>query len=214
MKRILISLLFLAQFPLMQAQETKPEGDPKPHFAAIHFAPVFESIKQLKTGYGTSIEGAYFLNGWFGTGGIVRYSMHPYEYTNFKSSGNAGQLGFSANVFIRKLYFNDKISIMPSIGIGFTSTSFPNGTLTRTDRKETAPGVYSNIDTTLAINALNVTGFMYNIISLDVNYQIKPNMSVGLKFDYQISVSNKWPDETMGDFFSIGVGYTYYFGLK
>ncbi len=48
---------------------------------------------------------------------------------------------------------------------------------------------------------MNTAGFMYNILSLDVNYQFKQNMSVGLKLDYQISVSDKWPDETLGDFF-------------
>jgi hypothetical protein len=214
MKRILISLLFIAPLLQMHAQDTKPAGDPKPHFAAIHFAPVFESIQKLKTGYGTSLEGAYFLNEWFGVGGIIRYSMHPYSYTNFKSSGDAGQLAFSANAYIRKVYLNEKLSILPSIGLGFTSTSFPKGTLTQTESRETSPGVYSAVDTTIAINALNVTSFMYNILSLDVNYQFKPNMSVGVKFDYHISVSSKWPDETMGDFFSIGIGYAYSFGLK
>ncbi len=62
------------------------------------------------------LEGAYFLNEWFGIGGILRYSMHPYSYTNFKSSGDAQQLGFSANIFIHKIFLNDKISITPSIG--------------------------------------------------------------------------------------------------
>ena len=214
MKRIFITLLFITQLLPSQAQDSKPTENINPHFAAIHFAPVFESIKQLETGYGISLEGAYFLNEWFGIGGILRYSMHPYSYTNFKSSGDAQQIGFSANVFIHKIFLNDKISITPSIGVGFSSTSFPTGTLTKTQRKETAPGVYSDIDTLISIDAINTAGFMYNILSFDVNYQFKQNMSVGLKLDYQISVSDKWPDETLGDFFSIGIGYTYFFGLK
>ncbi len=214
MKRILITLLFIAPLLQIQAQESKSSGDPKPHFAAIHFAPVFESIQKLKTGYGTSLEGAYFLNEWFGVGGIVRYSMHPYSYTGFKSSGDAGQLAFSANAYIRKVYLNEKLSILPSVGLGFASTSFPAGTLTQTISKETAPGVFTAADTAIAVNAMNVSSFLYNIMSIDVNYQFKPNMSVGVKFDYHIAVSNKWPDETMGDFFSIGIGYTYLFGIK
>lgn len=207
-KSFILSLLLVSLFSLSKAQDSKP------HFAAIHFAPVFESIKTLKTGYGASLEGAYFLNDWFGAGGIFRYSMHPYEYTDFKSSGNAGQIGFSANVFIHKLFFNEKISILPSMGIGFTSTTLPSGTFTQKELQETAPGIFTSVETQIPTNAISVTSFMFNVFSVDVNYQFKPNMSAGVKLDYQLSVSNTWPNETMGDFFSIGIGYSYFFGKK
>jgi hypothetical protein len=202
------AIFLLFQIGIIKAQDVKP------HFAAIHFAPVFESIKTLKTGYGTSLEGAYFLNNWFGAGGIFRYSMHPYEYTDFKSSGNAGQIGFSANVFVHKLFFNEKISLVPSMGIGFTSTTLPSGTFTQKELQETAPGIYTTVETQIPTNAINVTSFMFNVFSVDINYQFKPNMSAGVKLDYQLSVSNTWPNETMGDFFSIGIGYSYFFGVK
>ncbi len=208
MKKVLCILLVLTQYTFSNAQDSKS------HFSAIHFSSVFESVKNLKTGFGTSVEGAYFLNDWFGAGGIFRYSIHPYTYTNFVSSGNAGQFGFTGNAFVIKKFFDDKISLIPSIGVGFATTSLPKGVLTKYELLETAPGVYSEVETKVDVSAANVTSFVFNVFSVDLNYQFKPNMSAGVKFDYQIAVSNKWPNETLGDFLSFGIGYTYFFGIK
>lgn len=208
MKKIIFTFLFVLQFVVLSAQDIKP------HFAAVHFSPVFESIKKLKTGFGTSLEGAYFLNEWFGAGGKFSFSSHNYVYPNFKSSGSASQFGFSGNVFILKRMINDKISIIPSIGIGFMSTGLPSGTLTTTELKETAPGIFSEVAVENKIGATNITSFMFNVFGFECNYHFKPNMSAGINLEYQISASTKWPDETLGDFFSIGIGYTYFFGIK
>lgn len=208
MKKAFITLITIYLFLSSKAQDVKP------HFSAIHFSPAFESIKKLKTGFGTSIEGAYFFNEWFGAGGIFRYSMHPYSYSRFVSSGSANQFGFTANAYIFKKFFNDKISLLPSIGIGFNSAKLPEGTLTKTELTETAPGIFSEIDIEHKIPGINVSAFTFNVFSVDCNYHFKPNMSAGIKFDYQIAFSNKWPDETLGDFLSFGIGYTYFFGIK
>lgn len=208
MKRAIFTVLLINLIFPSKAQDVKP------HFSAIHFSPVFESVKKIKTGYGSSIEGAYFINEWFGAGGIARYSMHPYTYSRFEASGNASQFGFTGNVYIFKKYFNDKLSILPSMGIGFTSMALPNGTLTKTELQETAPGIFSEVDVEHAMPAINVMAFTFNVFSVDCNYHFKPNMAAGIKFDYQIAVSNKWPDETLCDFLSFGIGYTYFFGIK
>ncbi len=208
MKKVYLFLIISIQCLFSMAQ------DAKPHFAAIHFSPVFESVKYLKTGFGTTLEGAYFLNDWFATGGIFRYSMHPYSYTHFVASGDASQFGFTANAFILKRFFNDKISLIPSVGLGFSSTTLPAGVYTNKELVQTAPGIFSEVETKTDLSAINVTSFVFNVFSVDCNYHFKPNMSAGVKFEYQIDVSNKWPSETLGDFLSFGIGYTYFFGVK
>ncbi len=208
MKKAFIALFALSFIITLKAQDVKP------HFAAIHFSPVFESIKKIKTGFGSSIEGAYFINEWFGAGGIARFSQHSYTYSRFDASGNASQFGLTGNVYMFKKFFNDKLTILPSMGIGFTSMKLPNGNLTKTEIQETAPGVFSEVDVVQAIPAINVMAFTFNVFSVDCNYQFKPNMAAGIKLDYQIAVSNKWPDETLCDFLSFGIGYTYFFGIK
>lgn len=218
MKKTIISLLLFTQIIIVNAQVKNSQDlrqkDAKPDFAAIHFSPMFESIKKLKTGFGTSLESAYFINEWFGAGMKINYSSHSYTYTNFSPSGRAGHLGFSGNVFILKKIFNDKISVMPSAGLGFTSTFLPAGTLKTTELVETSPGVFASQSKTITKSKSTVTGFMYNVFGLNCNYNFRPDMSAGVKVEYHISVSNKWEDETLGDFFSIGVGYSYYFNLN
>jgi hypothetical protein len=207
MKKIIFTLFLVSQIALLQAQ------DAKPYHASIHFAPVFESIQKLKTGFGTTIEGSYFFNDWFGTGGKLSYSTHRYTYSNFSANSNAGQYGFSGNVYILKKYFDDKISFIPSIGFGFTSTIIPSGTLTSTNLVQTAPGVYTQVESKAFIGSSSITSFMFNVFGIACNYNFRPDMSAGVNIEYQMSVANKWPDETLGDFFSIGIGYTYNFDI-
>lgn len=194
MKKTFLSLLILSI-----AYTSFSQGE-KPHFASVNFYPVMENFSSLKGGLGYSVDGAYFINSWFGVGGTFNHSLFNYKFDGYEGKTKASHLSFCANAYVKKS-FGDKFTLMPNVGFGFSYASIPDAE--RTIKQ-------GGIDVLQQIDGYSLTGVMFNTMSIKGFYNFYKDMSANVSIEYMLSVTNKWPEKSFGEFLMIGVGYTYY----
>ncbi len=194
MKKILVSTIILL------IVNTSFSQGKKPHFASVNFYPVMENFSSLKGGLGYSVDGAYFINSWFGVGGTFNHSLFDYKLDGFEGKTKASHLSFCVNAYVKKS-FGDKFTFMPNVGVGVSYANIPDAE--RTIKQ-------GGVDVIQQTAGYNFTGVMFNTMSIKGFYNFHKDMSANVSVEYMLSVTNKWPEKSFGEFLMIGVGYTYY----
>lgn len=198
MKKILFSFAFLSIVLC-----GFPQGE-KPHFASVNFYPVMDNFSSLKGGFGYSVDGAYFINSWFGAGGTFNHSLFKYKYDGYEGKTMASHFSFCANAYVKKS-FGEKFTIMPNVGFGFSYANLPD--VERTVKQ-------GGLDVVQTVPGFSVSGVMFNTMSVKGFYNFYQDMSANVTVEYMMSVSNKWPEKSFGEFLMIGIGYTYYLNFN
>jgi hypothetical protein len=175
-----------------------------PHFLMITPNYSLDNIEPLKAPIGVGIEGAYFINEWFGTGGKMTTTIMDYSFNDYTSTSPAMSYGITANAYVMKKIYRD-FYIMPSIGFGYAYTSLP-----KVEKKY----IQNNIEVVDEIFGTTFSSILFNPISIKGFWNFHQDMSAHVSIDYSIAVSNKWPEKTFGEFLSFGIGYTYYLNFK
>ncbi len=198
MKKIIFALvLIFAGHNLFSQAEN-------PHFSMITPQYSLDNMKHLKNPFGFSLEGAYFLNDWLGTGGRYSAAFMNYKFNGYEGTKSAMSHGITANVYVLKKVYKE-FSIMPSIGIGYAFTSLPNVEKNATQ---------NNLAVVDVIEGTSFSSILFNPLSIKGFWNFHQDMSAHVSIDYNISVSNKWPEKTFGEFLSFGIGYTYYLNFN
>ena len=196
MKKIIFALVIIFAGHNLFSQAENP------HFSMITPYYSLDNMKQLKNTFGFSIEGAYFLNDWFATGGRYSATFMKYKFNGYEGTKSAMSHGITANVYVLKKVYKE-FSIMPSMGIGYAFTSLPDA--------EKQSDLSSIID---VVGGTSFSSILFNPLSVKGFWKFYQDMSAHVSIDYNIAVSNKWPEKTFGEFLSFGIGYTYYLNFK
>lgn len=196
MRKIVFALLVIIYSHNLFSQAEKP------HFSMITSFYSLDNMKQLKNPFGISLEGAYFINDWFGTGGRYATTFMNYNVNGYEGSTSAMSHGITANVYVLKKVYKD-FTIMPSMGIGYAYTSLPDA-VKKSDNLPFEDVIGGTSFSSILFNPLSVKGF----------WNFYQDMSAHVSFDYNIAVSNKWPEKSFGEFLSFGIGYTYYLNFN
>jgi hypothetical protein len=173
-----------------------------PHFSMITSYYSLDNMKQLKSPFGFSLEGAYFINDWLGTGGRYSTTFMNYNVNGYEGKSAAMSHGITANVYVLKKIYKD-FTIMPSLGIGYAYTSLPEA-VKKSENLPFEDVIGGTAYSSLLFNPLSVKGF----------WNFYQDMSAHISIDYNIAVSNKWPEKSFGEFLSFGIGYTYYLNFN